>query len=1190
MVDEKEALSYCHMFSPSAIADFLACQHIATLKREQEEGKISKKVFADPGAELLRRLGLEHELKYLNELKGRGLRVVEISTDVPWSQTAAATLEAMVQGADVIYQATFIHEPWAGRADFLIRVEMPSELGDWSYEVVETKLAKSTKARALIQLCLYSELAAAIQGKVPERMHVVLGRGAQPEQFSVQRYLAYFRKVKREFQAALVARPLTYPDPVEHCSVCDWYLHCDERRHADDHLSLVAGITRNQRKELVAEGVKTVVELAGLRVRREEEGARFGETVLNGDEGRPRSAAPTRFLRIREQARVQVLGRERGEPVYELLDPDEAKKNSKRKPEGSETANPDNGKKEHGETDEALRGLAALPLPSRGDLFLDFEGDPFAFDQGLEYLIGTVTVGDDGTPIYETIWSFDPKSERRAFVKFMNKVKQIRQRHPDMHIYHYSPYEPTAIKHLAGRHGVCTDAVDELLRAEVFVDLFRIVRQGLRASVESYSIKKMEPFYGFTRTVPLRNATSALQAFEAVLALGEDPASAREILSTIADYNRDDCISTWRLRDWLEELRSELEIKLGRSIARPEPKSGAPSDDLEAQLSEITVLKERLVVGLPEEQSEWTNEQRACWLLAQLLEWHRREDKSMWWEYYRLCELSDDELIEDKNALGGLVYIGVVEETKKSFIHRYQFPFQDHTIDRALNVHDPRTKDSAGTLVEINEVNLTIDLKRGKTSEKPHPTALIPNDYVGSKKQVESLMRIAKWVAENGMNSEAKGDGYRQFQAARDALLRREPRITGACLETLTAELSPLEAAKRLALALDCSILPIQGPPGSGKTYTGAQMIIELVKAGKRVGITAGSHKVISNLLSALGKAAEQTGVKLNIIQKPNEVDGCKHRFVTQTDDNAEVLEKLQNGKAQVAAGTAWLWAREEFAGSVDILFVDEAGQMSLANVLAMSPAAKSVVLLGDPQQLDQPQKGVHPPGAEVSALAHLLDGRATIEPHQGLFLGESWRLHPDICAFTSDVFYDGRFKAREENSQQRLNAEGPLDGTGLRFLPVNHRGNQGDSPEEVEAIAELIDALLSNRATWIDNEGAIRSLTLNDILIVAPYNAQVGLLARRLTKGARVGTVDKFQGQQAPVVFYSMTTSTPEDAPRGMEFLYSSNRLNVATSRAQCVTVLVASPALFDVQCKTPRQMELANAFCRYLEMAQIV
>lgn len=254
---------------------------------------------------------------------------------------------------------------------------------------------------------------------------------------------------------------------------------------------------------------------------------------------------------------------------------------------------------------------------------------------------------------------------------------------------------------------------------------------------------------------------------------------------------------------------------------------------------------------------------------------------------------------------------------------------------------------------------------------------------------------------------------------------------------------------------------------------------------------------------------------------------------------------------------------------------------------LAVSPTAKSVVLLGDPQQLDQPQKGVHPPGAEVSGLAHLLSGRATIEPHQGLFLGESWRLHPDICDFTSEVFYDGRLRARSENAQQRLNAEGLLDGTGLHFVPVNHTGNQSDSAEEVERITELVEALLRAGATWIDKKGETHRLRLKEILIVAPYNAQVALLARSLPEGARVGTVDKFQGQEAPVVIYSMTTSTPEDAPRGMEFLYSSNRLNVATSRAQCVTVLVANPGLFEVQCKTPRQVELANAFCRYLEIA---
>jgi hypothetical protein len=263
--------------------------------------------------------------------------------------------------------------------------------------------------------------------------------------------------------------------------------------------------------------------------------------------------------------------------------------------------------------------------------------------------------------------------------------------------------------------------------------------------------------------------------------------------------------------------------------------------------------------------------------------------------------------------------------------------------------------------------------------------------------------------------------------------LRRPPRLSGISIEALTNELSSLGAGKRLALAIDYSILPIQGPPGSGKTFTCAHMIIELVRAGKRVGITAGSHKVISNLLDSLCKEAGET--TLSIVQKPNEGHGCAQELVKQVKTNEKVLEKLESGEAQIAAGTPWLWSREEFAGSVDVLFVDEAGQMSLANVFAVSPAAKSVVLLGDPQQLDQPQKGVHPPGAEVSALSHLLNGRATIEPHQGLFLGESWRLHPDICAFTSEAFYDGRLTARPENARQRLNAEGPLDGTGLRFV-----------------------------------------------------------------------------------------------------------------------------------------------------------
>ena len=363
-------------------------------------------------------------------------------------------------------------------------------------------------------------------------------------------------------------------------------------------------------------------------------------------------------------------------------------------------------------------------------------------------------------------------------------------------------------------------------------------------------------------------------------------------------------------------------------------------------------------------------------------------------------------------------------------------------------------------------------------------------------------------------------------------------------------------------------------------------MVVELVRRGRRVGITATSHKVISHLLGEVCKVAREAGVPLRAVQKANETDGCQDAMVTQVD-NEGIASALSSGEAQVAAGTGWLWARSEMSSSVDVLFVDEAGQMSLANVLAISQAATSSVLLGDPQQLDQPQKGIHPPGAEGSAFDHLLQGRATITADQGLFLTETQRLHPDICSFTSELFYDGRLVPRAENQRQRLNTTGPLDGTGLRFVPVAHSGRQSESPEEVERISRLIDDLLGQGSTWTDRKGETLSLKLEHVLVVAPYNAQVAALHKRLPAGARVGTVDKFQGQEAPVVFYSMTTSSPEDAPRGLEFLYSLNRLNVAVSRARCVAVLVASPDLFQVECKTPRQIMLANAFCRYLEMA---
>jgi uncharacterized protein len=1131
------------MFSATDVVAFLACHHLSTLDRQQTEGLIQKPFFADPTIELLRELGTRHEQDYLRYLTDvQKLDVEEIATDIPWDEAAGRTNEALRRGVGAIYQATLQVGSWHGRSDFLIRAQEHSSLGNWSYEPVEAKLARSTRVGALIQLCFYSDLLAQIQGVTPKRMHVVLGTGTEPERFPIDQYLAYFRKIKRDFEKAYEVKQATYPEPTEHCNVCSWYTVCDKRWRSDDYLSLVAGITRTQRKSLSNRDVTTVARLAqlDLQVSPKFDGIR-----------------PSTLSRLHDQADLQVQGRTEGHVIYRLLDA----------PDPNE-------------------GLLSLPSPSHWDIFLDIEGDSFALGHGIEYLVGMLTLQDTPTaqPRYQPMWSFDLAEEKTSFAKLIGTITERWRGHPEMHVYHYASYEPTAIKRLAGRHGICVDEVDELLRAGVFVDLYRIVRQGIRASVESYSIKKIEALYNFRRAVSPRDSVVVLQAFGTAFALGSSRETLTKLLPMLEAYNQDDCLSAWKLREWLEDRRRELETKTGAPLPRPASREGTPTEGLAEQIEQVRALMDRLQSGIPTNEADWTAEHRARWLLAQILEYYRREDKSSWWEYFRQCDLSDEEVLEDGNAMGGLVYAGPIAQVKKSTVHRYKFPPQDHTIDRALNIHDPLTKAGAGTVVSIDDGLGHIDIKRSSSSVVPHPTAVIPYNFVDPRAKRDSLLRLGEWVA----GHDIMADG--PFQAARDLLRRRSPRELPADTEALLDGDGKITDQARKMIQSLCSqptVLPLQGPPGSGKTHTGARMIAEVVRNGYRVGITAVSHKVISKLLQDTCKYCRGEGLWMRAVQKSNDDDYCAEDMVTQADDNDDVSTALTSRTAQLAAGTAWLWARAEMANSVDVLFVDEAGQMSLADVLSISQAATSVVLLGDPQQLNQPQKGVHPPGVDVSALAHMLDGRATIESGKGIFLNETYRLHPDICAFISELFYDNRLKPRPGNSNQRLHATGLLGGSGLRFIPVEHSANQTKSPEEVAEIARLVSDLLGGAANWVNSAGKTEALKLEDILVVAPYNAQVSALLQALPHGARVGTVDKFQGQEAPVVFYSMTTSTPEEAPRGMEFLYSLNRLNVAVSRAQCLAVVVASPALFQVECKSPHQMQLANALCRYAEMA---
>ena len=464
-----------------------------------------------------------------------------------------------------------------------------------------------------------------------------------------------------------------------------------------------------------------------------------------------------------------------------------------------------------------------------------------------------------------------------------------------------------------------------------------------------------------------------------------------------------------------------------------------------------------------------------------------------------------------------------------------------------------------------------------------HPHAIFAHSVVNADVLADAILRIAEDVIQHGMTGGVK------YRAGRQLLLGEPPRLRSGSFQARNEE-TAVDFATRIASDLDETILAIQGPPGSGKTFTGARMICELVRRGMRVGVAAVSHKVIRNLLDAVTKAASEAAFQIRCAHKGPPVKSEEPSGIEELTSNGEVLDRLRDGQIQVAGGTAWLWARPEFLRAVDVLFVDEAGQMSLANVLAVSQGARNVVLLGDPQQLEQPQQGTHPEGTEVSALEHMLLGHKTISAERGIFLPQTWRLAPNICTFTSEVFYEGRLLSRPGLERQVLAGSPPFEGAGLWVVGVPHEGNQNSSADEVEVIDRIISSLLRAGAQWFDHDGAAHSMSPADILVVAPYNAQVAMLEERLlARGVRVGTVDKFQGQEAPVVIYSMTTSTPEDAPRGMEFLYSLNRLNVATSRARCACILIASPRLFEPECKTPHQMQLANALCRYIELAQV-
>ena len=578
--------------SASDLVGHLNCRNLTELDLAVAKGALAKPRVWNPLLDVARERGLRHEQGYVDHLRSSGFEVETIA-GMEFNQDAvAATAKAMSLGREVIVQGAFLADNWGGRPDVLLRVETPSSLGDWSYEVVDTKLSRETKGGTVLQLSLYSDLLGKAQGLTPQWFHVIAPWSEyQPQTFRVADFAAYYRRVRASLEQAVELDQTidVYPDPKPFCDVCRWQGRCDAKRRADDHLSLVAGISKIQIAELAEHAVTTCAALAAMPI------------PLTFKPGRGSASA---LERVREQARIQVEGRAAGVVLYERLLPVPG------------------------------FGLAKLCEPSPGDIFLDFEGDPFVGDGGLEYLFGYSFRGEDGQERYVADWAFSRAEERAAFERFIDFVMNRLSRHPDLHIYHFAPYEPAALKRLMGRYATREDELDQLLRGKRFVDLFAVVRQGLRASVESYSIKRLEPLYGYVRETSLPDANQALAQVQALLELGYASDIGDDERRVVEAYNRDDCRSTWHLRDWLENVRA-LAISDGEIIERPALSEAEPSQALSERQLKIAALVERLTLGVPDDPLERTAEQQARWILAHCLDWHRREKKVSWWEYFQ---------------------------------------------------------------------------------------------------------------------------------------------------------------------------------------------------------------------------------------------------------------------------------------------------------------------------------------------------------------------------------------------------------------------------------------------------------------------------------------------------------------------------------------------------------------------------
>lgn len=1132
----------------------------------------------DATLERAARLGTAHEVRVLDEYRARwGTAVREIpaarSSDAGALSEAVRLTDAALADptAEVVYQAAFATDEFVGFADFLVREPVARPDGSRPWIVQDTKLARRARVTALMQLAAYVDQLDRLGVSRSDEVQLLLGDGTTSTH-RVDDLLPVFALRRERLRALIADRCVTlgaegpviaWGDARGDLGVvaCGRCATCELEVVAHRDLLLVAGMRPVQRDRLRASGILTIDALAQATAA-------------------PAAMSADTFSSLRTQARLQLESPagvpsdgapERAVPTFEVVAP---------------------------------KSLGVLPRPDHGDLFFDFEGDPLYTEGvgehwGIDYLFGWV----DTRETYGAIWAHTSDEERDALERFLDMVALRRQQYPGMHIYHYAPYEPTHLLTMAARYGVREADVDRLLRDGVFVDLYPVVRRALRVGSRSYSIKKLEPLYmgDEVRTSDVQRGDDSIVKYVEARALAADghAEAAQAVLDDLADYNRYDCVSTRRLRDWLVDRARE---------SGAVPARGAEPDEQAYEPSPRATALQRWAADAEPDSRDAT----ALRLAAAAIDYYPREEKTYWATHFLRLREPVSVWEETRDVV-------VVDAARSRVVTDWHIAESGRGSERRLV--ELRGELAPGTRLSVDADPFAIyDLPA------PFPLDTRPRWIHGARRvtvrEVLDDGAIVEEIAADGVTWDElplaltpaapprAGNQQKAIDAWADAVLAAAPTIpqgpaadilrrvpprtrSGALTPSAAAGVDEVTSIARTVADLDHSYLAVQGPPGTGKTYVGSHVIARLVaERGYRIGVVAQSHATIEHMLDQVIAA----GVPASRVGKAPKDPSAPHAFTVLPKNGVAGFTAENAAHGFVVGGTAWDFSHEARIprGSLDLLVIDEAGQFSLASTIAVSLAAQRLLLLGDPQQLPQVSQGTHPEPVDTSALGWIIDGAEVIPADLGYFLARTRRMHPAVAGPVSTLSYEGRLAAHPSTALRRLDGIEP----GVHAVPVRHHGNSTCSLEEAAEVARLVADLVGRE--WTGAEGGAgdtatmqlpRPLGQNDIIVVTPYNGQQVAVEEALAAAGfadvPVGTVDRFQGKEAVVAILTLAASSGRDAPRGLEFLLLRNRINVAISRAMQAAYVVYSPALLDDLPRTPEGVARLSGFARLVASA---